>query len=125
MTSYRFIMRMLISALAYSLVAATLAMAQSRGELLYTTHCITCHTTEIHWRDKSSVSTWFGLKFQVQRWQEVAALAWSEPDILDVTRYLNDSIYHFEQTVETACTLSQPGNLPVCAVHQLPPPRLP
>lgn len=28
------------------------AHAQSRGELLYATHCITCHTSEMHWRDK-------------------------------------------------------------------------
>jgi len=45
-------MRALITFLTCSLVAASSAMAQSRGELLYTTHCIACHTTEMRSRDK-------------------------------------------------------------------------
>jgi mono/diheme cytochrome c family protein len=24
----------------------------NRGERLYTTHCIACHSTQMHWRDK-------------------------------------------------------------------------
>ena len=41
------------------LAAAVTANAQtrdgiSRGELLYTTHCIACHSTQVHWRDKRS-----------------------------------------------------------------------
>ena len=91
------IVRVLFAILAGSLIAASSAMAQSRGELLYTTHCIACHTTEMHWRDKRVASDWAGLKVQVRRWQNAASLAWSDGDILDVARYLNDSIYHFEQ----------------------------
>ena len=32
------------------------AQAQSRGELLYSTHCISCHTSEIHWRDNKAAT---------------------------------------------------------------------
>lgn len=77
-------------------------MAQSRGELLYTTHCIACHAAEMHWRDKRSASNWASLKVQVRRWQDAASLAWGDNDILDVSRYLNETIYHFEQTADPA-----------------------
>ena len=85
-------------------------MVQSRGELLYTTHCIACHTTEMHWRDNRSASNWVDLTAQVRRWQAAASLSWSASDILDVSRYLNDSIYHFEQTGDPAASSSRAGN---------------
>ena len=93
-------MRAFITLLTCSLVAAPSTMAQSRGELLYTTHCITCHTTEMHWRDKRSASSWPALKAQVRRWQDAASLAWGDGDILEVSRYLNETIYHFEETAD-------------------------
>jgi hypothetical protein len=68
--------------------------------LLYTTHCIACHTTEVHWRDNRSASNWTSLNFQVRRWQDVVSLRWSDGEVLAVARYLNDSIYHFEQTTD-------------------------
>ena len=73
--------------------------AQSRGALLYSTHCISCHTTEMHWRDKKVAVDWTSLRFQVGRWQDNAGLGWTEADILDVTRYLNESIYRYPETV--------------------------
>lgn len=27
-----------------------------RGELLYATHCIACHSDKVHWRDKKLVT---------------------------------------------------------------------
>jgi mono/diheme cytochrome c family protein len=118
-------MRLLITVVACSLVAATPAMAQSRGELLYTTHCISCHTTEMHWREKRSASNWEGLKAQVRRWQDAASLAWTDRDILDVSRYLNDSIYHFEQTADPVSLSSLGGNASASTLTRLAPYRLP
>lgn len=74
------------------------AHAQSRGELLYSTHCISCHTTQVHWRDKKLATDWTSLRFQVRRWQDNAGLAWNEGDISEVTLYLNESIYRYTQT---------------------------
>jgi hypothetical protein len=112
-------MRALITLLTCSLVAAPSAMAQSRGELLYTTHCIACHTTEMHWRDKRSASNWPALKAQVRRWQEVASLAWGEGDILDVSRYLNETIYHFEQIADPVSLSGRCTNEPVSTLTRL------
>lgn len=71
------------------------ASAESRGELLYTTHCIACHSTQIHWRDKRVATDWNRLKEQVRLWQDRNNLAWSEDDIIEVTRYLDQRIYRF------------------------------
>lgn len=100
-----FIVRMLIAVLIFTVltcspVAAPSAMAQSRGELLYTTHCIACHTTEMHWRDRRAASNWPSLRDQVRRWQEAGSLAWTDAEILDVARYLNETIYRFKQTAD-------------------------
>lgn len=111
-----FFMRALITLLTCSLVAAPSAMAQSRGELLYTTHCIACHTTQMHWRDKRVANNWPALKAQVRRWQDAASLGWGDGDILDVSRYLNESIYHFEQTADPVSSSSWGVNQPVSAV---------
>jgi mono/diheme cytochrome c family protein len=99
----------LICRVAVVLVAATVgtwAQAQptpesvsSRGELLYSTHCIECHTTQMHWRTQRMAVDWDTLKFQVRRWQGVISLGWSDADIDDVARYLNDTIYRFPRQV--------------------------
>jgi hypothetical protein len=46
-------------------VAAQPVPSGSRGELLYSTHCVSCHTTQVHWRDKKLATDWTGLKAQV------------------------------------------------------------
>ncbi|MBK7062738.1 MAG: cytochrome c [Rubrivivax sp.] len=73
--------------------AQGLAAPGSRGQMLYANHCVACHSTQMHWRDKRLVTDWDSLKTQVRRWQATAQLNWSEADIDDVARYLNDSIY--------------------------------
>jgi mono/diheme cytochrome c family protein len=102
-----FFMLAIIAATTFSPVAVPSAMAQSRGELLYATHCISCHTTQMHWRDKRSANNWPSLKLQVRRWQDAASLAWVDSDILDVSGYLNTTIYHFELTTDPVSSASQ------------------
>lgn len=69
----------------------------SRGELLYTTHCITCHSSKVHWRDKRIAKDLIGLNAQVRRWQGISGLKWSEGDIAEVTRYLNALHYRYPE----------------------------
>lgn len=71
---------------------------QALGELLYSTHCVACHTKIIHWREKTLATDWHSLKSQVHRWQSNIGLDWSEDEITDVTRYLNAAYYHFPVT---------------------------
>jgi mono/diheme cytochrome c family protein len=80
---------------AVAALAVDAAVAQDRGQLLYGNHCIACHSTQMHWRDKKLATDWSSLKEQVRRWQGTAQLNWSEADIDDVARFLNDSFYRF------------------------------
>jgi len=72
--------------------------APSRGQLLYSTHCIACHSSQVHWRDRRLATDWDTLKAQVRRWQSNMGLRWSDDDIVEVTRYLNDAIYRYPQS---------------------------
>jgi mono/diheme cytochrome c family protein len=80
---------------------ATLANADApsgevpRGQLLYETHCIACHSAEVHWRDAKLATDWPSLQSAVRRWQDVSGLAWSDRDIVEVARYLNRVHYHY------------------------------
>ncbi len=74
---------------------AQLIVNASRGELLYSTHCIACHGTQVHWRGKKLVTDWASLQSQVQRWQGVSRLGWNNDDIEEVARYLNIIYYHY------------------------------
>ena len=67
----------------------------TRGELLYSTHCVACHNTKIHWRDNNISTDWISLQAEVRRWQKLSALNWDDDDIEVVSRYLNDIHYHY------------------------------
>jgi mono/diheme cytochrome c family protein len=93
---------MLLTACAAALSTAV-AVAQttprtdaSRAQLLYSTHCIGCHTAQVHWRDKKLATDWTSLRAQVSRWQANTSLGWSDEEIVEVTRYLNARYYHFQ-----------------------------
>jgi hypothetical protein len=98
MTDLLLQLRLLVFVACGWLAGGAPAWAQDRGEVLYAMHCGTCHRAEMHWRAKRAVTDWPSLQAEVRKWQVVVALAWSEDEVLDVARYLNDSIYHFELT---------------------------
>lgn len=102
-------------ALCLLLGTHTLAHAQpkhseARGELLYTTHCNACHTSEIHWRKQKLATDWGSLKVQVRRWQASIGLGWSEEEITDVARHLNTLHYGFPVSDQKALLQSKTPN---------------
>ena len=68
-----------------------------RGELLYNTHCIACHTSKMHWRDQRLAQNWTSLNMQVRRWQSSIQLDWDDDDIDKVAAYLNRLYYRFPE----------------------------
>lgn len=89
--------------LAVLSLSAGAALAQpapvpGRGQMLYSTHCIECHSTQMHWREQRQARDWDSLKAQVRRWQGNAGLGWNEVDVVEVADYLNDTIYRFPLT---------------------------
>lgn len=101
----RALLAALVAASAAAQAAPPAPASPTRGELLYTTHCIACHNSQMHWRDKRLATDWASLRAQVRRWQDVAKLGWSDDDIREVTRYLNDRIYRFRSEADK--TVSQ------------------
>jgi mono/diheme cytochrome c family protein len=91
---------LLLGAVAHPAAAEQPAAASqpspSRGQLLYETHCIQCHTDQIHWREARSARDWQTLREQVVRWQQQTGHRWSDEDIDAVAYYLNRTIYHFQ-----------------------------
>jgi hypothetical protein len=86
-------------ALVLALAAgATHAQTANRGQLLYSTHCVECHTSQMHWRAQRLARDWDSLREQVTRWQGTARLQWSADDIDAVTRHLNDTVYRFPRS---------------------------
>lgn len=71
------------------------AFREPRGELLYSTHCIGCHSVQMHWRDAKVATDWRSLKEQVRRWQNSSGLTWTDAEINAVARHLNTLYYHF------------------------------
>ena len=88
-----------VSVFCGMLFASAPVLAQDRGELLYSIHCGACHTVQMHWRAGKAATDWPSLKAEVRRWQAEIALAWNEDDVLAVTRYLNDTVYHFQPAI--------------------------
>ena len=67
----------------------------TRGELLYSTHCIACHNDQVYWRDKKVVTDWTSLQSEVRHWQGLSGLGWADDDVAEVARYLNALHYHY------------------------------
>ncbi len=87
------------------------ALAQSRGELLYETACRTCHDEQVHWRANRLATDWASLEAQVRRWQAVGRLQWSDDDIRDVARFLNERVYHFDPASPALTSRPVPAQL--------------
>ncbi|SDW98550.1 c-type cytochrome [Nitrosomonas communis] len=88
----------LLGLAVYPQAYAQAGSSETRGELLYLTHCINCHNTKIHWREKKIATDWRALKAEVTRWQSNMHLGWNEDEIKEVTHYLNAVYYHFPVT---------------------------
>jgi cytochrome c553 len=107
-------LRRLLSCLLGACVAGPLSVgaqptpSDSRGELLYSTHCVGCHTTQVHWRDNKLATDWTTLRAQVRRWESNIGMNWSDDDIVAVARYLNEHYYRFPAP-ETTAAVKRPS----------------
>ena len=91
----------LVLALCAGLTTAAIAQdkaARPRGELLYSTFCVSCHTTQAHWRDKRIATDMQRLREQVRRWQGNIGQSWSDADIEEVVQHLNRLYYKYPVT---------------------------
>jgi mono/diheme cytochrome c family protein len=84
----------------YALAHAESKYNEARGQMLYSTHCLTCHTSQVHWREQKKVKDWNSLVTQIRHWQGIAGLGWSDEEINDVAHYLNVMFYEYKDTAQ-------------------------
>jgi hypothetical protein len=89
-----------LPALAHGQGFARGTQSESRGELLYSTHCNSCHTSQVHWREQNLATDWKSLVAQVRRWQNISGLSWNEEEITGVANYLNAVFYKYINTAQ-------------------------
>ena len=93
-----FLLAFALSTASYSRIADAadqLDKDNSRGGLLYSLHCVSCHNENVHWMANKKVSDWPSLVLQVKLWQSISNLKWDKNDIDSVARHLNTLYYHY------------------------------
>ncbi len=75
----------------------------ARGKTLHEEHCVSCHASltggnadSLYTRTDRRVTTLEGLQKQVRRCELTLGLRWFDEDVNDVTSFLNQNFYHFE-----------------------------
>jgi len=87
-----------VALVALSLLFATTpgrAADTGRGKALYESRCDKCHDLSVHSRDPRSARTFDHIRAFVARWDRELGAAWTDEEINEVARYLNDKYYHF------------------------------
>ncbi|EGV31659.1 hypothetical protein ThidrDRAFT_1860 [Thiorhodococcus drewsii AZ1] len=77
------------------LVCAVNASAEESAETLYKNHCLGCHGSEVYTRTNHKITSFEGLKSQVQRCELGLGLQWFDEDVDQIASYLNQHFYHF------------------------------
>ena len=86
---------LLVALTACAIVSPASAGDIARGKVLYNTRCVGCHDRSVHNREARKALTVEGIKAQVRRWDRFMEGAWGEPEVNDVTTYLNDAFYKY------------------------------
>ena len=73
----------------------TLTETASRGKLLYENHCMVCHTSVVHVREKRQADSISEIYSWVSRWSTERKLEWQRTEIEAVVEYLNSRYYKF------------------------------
>lgn len=74
---------------------APAAADTQRGRLLYENHCQVCHTSVVHVRDQRKAKSPAELRAFILRWSGELKLKWSDDELADVYRHLNNLYYKF------------------------------
>lgn len=64
-----------------------------RGQVLYETHCGTCHYPKLHTREKSVIKSYAALKEDVVKWAAQTPRRFTSEELDDIAEYLSQSHY--------------------------------
>ncbi len=67
----------------------------TRGRMLYENHCLGCHESVLHVREKRTLRSLDELRAAVARWAREAKAPWGQEEDEEVVRHLNRTFYGF------------------------------
>lgn len=67
-----------------------------RGRLLYENHCVACHQSTVHVREKRAVKKFADIEKYARRFAKLAGVEWSDDELIMVVNYLNRTFYKFK-----------------------------
>lgn len=65
------------------------------GADLYENHCLECHESTVHVRERHAARTFEEVQRWVRRWAQYRELDWNEDEIRAVSTYLNERYYRY------------------------------
>jgi len=71
--------------------------AVPRGQMLYENHCMSCHESVVHIRERQQVKSLQQLRARVLYWADYLQMHWGREEVEEVFIYLNDQYYRFER----------------------------
>lgn len=74
----------------------SLAADANRGQLLYENHCMVCHTSIVHVRERRKANSREEIEAWIVRWQTELGLNWDSGEVDDVAEFLNQRFYRLE-----------------------------
>jgi mono/diheme cytochrome c family protein len=92
-------MRAITSASMLSLAVvcgAAQAQETSRGQMLYETHCATCHTERLHDREKSIIRNYADLRAEVHKRAAMTNRRFTRDELEDIIEFLDRSHYRLD-----------------------------
>jgi len=89
----RIVLALLLAALAAGLPAR--AADIGRGQALYESRCVGCHTKSVHNPESRRATNFGGVLAMVSRWNDTLGGDWKAEEIEDVAVYLNQRYYKY------------------------------
>ena len=80
----------------FLLCSAAQAQDISRGQLLYETHCASCHTERLHDREHSTIRSYGALRAEVGKRAAMTNRQFSPDELEDVIEFLDRSHYRLD-----------------------------
>lgn len=93
-------LRLVLSILVYCVfcsVTSVNAADIERGKRLHDEHCVKCHSSDMYTRENRIVNSYDALKERIRQCELSNDLAWFEEEVEDVSAYLDEEFYRFEE----------------------------
>jgi len=87
--------RLMLGVGAWLCIAGAQAEDLARGQAIYQTRCIGCHTTSVHDRESRKAKDFDELRAAVVRFAGEVGGVWQPDEIDDVAAFLNQSYYRY------------------------------